>query len=89
MANEWNFDMSQAPRDNTLLLLIVEYQDHDGHPLEDKHYSRTIGSNNFHHDGNDEWQFAGWSWKQDCFTEGAGTPVAWMPLPEAPPGFDS
>lgn len=68
-----------APKDGSLVLLLVEFEDHateDGpgpHP--------TIGSNTSENDeGPDEWQFAGWNWEYDCYTQGVGTPVGWLPM---------
>jgi hypothetical protein len=84
----WNEDMKTAPRNGTLLLLVVQYHGNDGNPLEDKEYARTVGHNSREHDGEDRWEFAGWSWEQDCFTQGDGVPVKWALFPDAPPGFD-
>lgn len=69
-------------RDETVLLL-VDYENGD-HPLDDARFALTIGHNNDHNVGDGEgqgWQFAGWCWCQDCYTEGSGTPVGWLPLP--------
>lgn len=64
-----------------LVLLIVEFE---GNSTDDAIFAITIGGNNDHNVGPDEgqgWQFAGWDWCQDCFTEGRGKPVRWAPLP--------
>ena len=48
----------------------------------------TIGANNDDEVGEDErvgWQFAGWCWTHDHFTEGRGTPVGWLPMLAAAP----
>lgn len=83
MLNKFNYDMSQAPRDGTLLLLLLDPDEKLEHPLDDTpEYSRTVGFNNFDHDNIDEWKFAGWSWCNDEFTRGEGTPIAWMLYPE-------
>jgi hypothetical protein len=74
-------DMDTAPRDGTLLRLLVEF---DEHSTEDSDQAPTIGANNFDHDGLDEWKFAGWCWTHDHFTEGKGTPVGWLPLMNDP-----
>jgi hypothetical protein len=69
-------------RDETVLLL-VDYTDGE-HPLDDATFAITIGHNNDHNVGEGEgqgWQFAGWCWCQDCYTEGEGKPIGWMPLP--------
>jgi hypothetical protein len=75
--------MDTAPKDNTLVLLLVEYSD-GAHPLEDSHIARTIGHNSYGDTGEDQWQFAGWSWCQDVYTQGTGKPIAWMPMPPIP-----
>ena len=65
------------------VLLLVDY--HEGqHPLTDARFSITIGHNNDHNVGEGEglgWQFAGWCWSHDHYTEGKGRPVGWLPLP--------
>ena len=72
--------MSSAPRDGTLLRLLVEFEEH---PTEDADHAPTIGANNFDNDEEDCWKFAGWCWTHDHFTEGKGVPVGWLPmLPE-------
>lgn len=74
--------MEDAPRDGTLLRLLVEFQEH---ATEDgPEAAPTIGANNFSHDGEDRWQFAGWCWTHDHWTEGVGKPVGWMPFKDAP-----
>lgn len=85
----WNFDMSKAPRDGTMLLLVIDVSDPEfddnSHLLEDtEKYSRTVGHNNFTNDGEDEWQMAGWCWSHDHYTSGHGKPVAWMLFPTIP-----
>lgn len=78
----WNWDMTKAPRDGTLCLLVVEYDDTAEHPVEDAALSRTIGHNNFDRNGEDVWECAGWSWEQDCFTDSRGGKArAWALYP--------
>lgn len=75
-----------APKDGTMLLLLVQYDrenEKHGSPLEDNAWDRpswTIGVNSLENTGKDEWQIAGWNWEQDCFTEGRGTPIGWLPF---------
>lgn len=69
--------MSTAPRDGTMLRLLVEFTEH---ATEDEGTAPTIGANNFDHDDQDEWKFAGWCWEHDHFTEGKGKPVGWLPM---------
>lgn len=81
----WRSDMEAAPRDGTLLLLLVDYSGDDGAAgLEDELVGRTVGWNNFDNDGEDEWQFAGWSWSQDYICKGHGKPVGWQLMPSLP-----
>lgn len=85
-ASPWR-DISSAPKDGTLLLLLIVSDEDLGTPLEDVlGPSRTVGFNNLDHDGEDEWKVAGWNWENDYFTEGRGRPVAWMLFPSPPAG---
>ncbi|WP_219915023.1 Arc family DNA-binding protein [Pseudomonas protegens] len=70
-------DMESAPRDGTMLRLLVEFEEHS---TEDEGQAPTIGANNFDNDEIDEWKFAGWCWTHDHFVEGKGTPVGWLPM---------
>lgn len=74
-------DMSTAPRDGTMLRLLVEFEEHS---TEDADEAPTIGANNFDNDGVDEWKFSGWCWTHDHFTEGRGVPVGWLPMLDEP-----
>lgn len=85
------FPISSYVKDGTLVLLLVDYSDDEGptageHALEDSIIARTVGFNNLLNDGCDVWQFAGWCWEHDHFTEGRGRPIGWAPLPPLP-GF--
>ena len=67
-----------APRDGTIVRLLVDFCENS---LEDTPNSvQTIGHSNFEHDGEDRWQFAGWCWTNDRYTQGEGTPIGWLPL---------
>jgi hypothetical protein len=78
--------MDLAPRDGTTVRLLVDYRGEDGHhPLEDADEAWTIGSNDLGNTGVDQWRFAGWSWQQDMWCEGSGTPIAWAPFEGAAP----
>lgn len=74
-------DMATAPRDGTIVRLLVEFTEH---ATEDADQAPTIGANNFENDGDDRWQFAGWCWSHDHFTEGKGEPVGWLPMLDEP-----
>lgn len=69
-----------APRDGTMLWLLVDYSGDGGNPLEDAMQAWTIGFNNLANTDVNEWQFAGWSWEQDCFTQGYGEVIGWHPI---------
>lgn len=74
-------DMATAPRDGTLVRLLVEFTEH---ATEDADQAPTIGANNFENDGEDRWQFAGWCWSHDHFTQGQGEPIGWLPMLDEP-----
>lgn len=88
VANEWPgdgwHDMATAPRDGTMVRLLVDFTEH---PTEDQDRAPTIGA--CHDDGHPDeptgWQFAGWCWSHDHFTEGKGEPVGWLPLLDTQP----
>ena len=74
--------IDSAPRDGTMLLLLLDDDKPREHALEDTtEPTTTIGFNSLSHTGNDIWDLAGWDWSQDCFRAGKGTPVAWAPIP--------
>lgn len=70
-------DMGSAPRDGTLLRLLVSF---DEHSTEDADEAPTIGANNLDNNGEDVWLFAGWCWSHDHFTQGKGSPIGWLPM---------
>lgn len=70
-------DMDSAPKDGTLVRLLVAFSDH---PTEDADEAPTIGSNSFDNDERDEWTFAGWCWDHDHWTHGQGIPLGWLPM---------
>jgi len=81
-------EMESAPKDGTMVRLLVRpgTAEEDGWtPFADSSepYS-AIGFNALSDTLEDEWQFAGWNWSHDCFTDGAGEVIGWMPLPAAP-----
>lgn len=70
-----------APRDGTMVRLLVEFEAHQ--TVDDSTGTAwTIGANTNDLDPDQpaEWQFAGWCWTHDHFTEGKGTPIGWLPL---------
>jgi len=78
--------MKSAPKDGTIVRLLVDYSGEDAcHPLEDATVTHTIGGCT---DGNtglrEGFKFAGWSWEQDCFCEGRGKPIGWLPFEPVP-----
>ena len=70
--------MLSAPRDGTLIELVVDYRS-GGSPLLDADLACTIGFNNLDNDYIDEWRFVGWCCTHDHFVDGDGKPVAWRP----------
>lgn len=80
--------METAPKDGTIVRLLVDYSDDDAcHPLEDATITHTIGGCTDDHTGLSEgWKFAGWSWEHDCFCEGRGKPIGWLPFAPVPLG---
>lgn len=78
------FPMASAPTDATMVLLLVDYTADDaGHALDDQDQAWTLGFNNDSNVGEDEgngWQFAGWCWSHDHFTDGRGKPIGWLPF---------
>lgn len=77
--------MDTAPRDGSLIRLLVNFTEHN---LDDDDKPQaTIGMNNLGNTAEDQWQFCGWNWAHDCFTQGEGTPIGWLPMlaTSAPP----
>lgn len=73
--------MDTAPRDGTMIRLLVQFEENATEDTADPVW--TIGACNDDNVGEDErvgWQFAGWCWTHDHFTEGKGTPVGWLPM---------
>lgn len=82
MADEQWRPMKTAPKDGTIVRLLVDYSGEDAcHPLEDATITHTIGGCTDANTGLREgFKFAGWSWEQDCFCEGRGKPIGWLPF---------
>lgn len=94
--------IADAPKAGQLCLLLVDYSEEANraaidaepnyvwspNPLEDESVARTVGHNSFENTGEDRWEFAGWCWSQDHYTEGHGTPIAFIELDSVapPPG---
>jgi hypothetical protein len=72
--------LDTAPKNTTMIWLLVDYSGEGCNPLEDETQGWTIGFNSLDDTGIDEWQFAGWNWQQDIFTEGRGKVIGWYPL---------
>src|SRR5262249_12905035 len=75
------FPISTAPKDGTLCLLLISPYEREKALEDTEACSISIGFNNLENDGEDCWKFAGWCWSHDHFTEGEGTPFAWMLAP--------
>jgi hypothetical protein len=67
--------METAPRDGTMLRLLVQFEEHATEDTIEP--APTIGA---YEEGAESWQFAGWCWTHDHFTEGKGEPVGWLPM---------
>lgn len=75
--------METAPKDGTLLRLLVNFDDH---AIEDGAGPfATVGTNYRDDTGQDAWQIVGWCWEQDQFIDGVGTPIGWLPMLSTPP----
>lgn len=75
--------METAPKDGTLLRLLVKFEDH---PIDDGAGPfATVGTNYRDNTGEDIWQIVGWCWEQDRFIDGVGTPIGWLPMLAAAP----
>lgn len=84
IAEGWCLDLNIAPKDGTPVQLLVRF---DEHTTEQEDLARTIGA--VTHDGPDAveqfgFQFAGWCWSHDHWTEGKGEIVAWAPMVALP-----
>lgn len=88
MSGEVARPMGTAPKNGTMIRLLVDYTEGGG-PLEDEQIAWTIGFNGFADHGIDEWKFAGWCWTHDHFSQGSGTPVGWLPWSNPSTGGDS
>lgn len=77
-AGEVALPMETAPRDGTIVRLLVDFDEHatDDGPEP----SWTIGAIMAVGEPDAEFQFAGWCWDHDHWTEGKGTPVGWLPF---------
>lgn len=73
--------METAPKDGTMLHLLVRPGQEELDPFTSFHDSRepyeTIGFNQLSDTTIDEWQFAGWDWCHDCITDGHGEVIGW------------
>lgn len=80
---EWR-SIDSAPKDGTMLRLLVQpgAAEEDGWtPFTDSREPyATIGFNALSDTLEDQWQFAGWDWCHDCFTDGAGKVIGWLPF---------
>lgn len=72
--NWGNEDMSAAP-EGEMLRLYVRFNEHPTEDIPTGACAATIGFKDAA-----GWHIAGWCWHHDHFTEGKGTPVAWLPM---------
>lgn len=69
MMDDWQ-DLKVAPRNGTMVWLLVDYGAYGDHPLADARVAATLGLNFHDHQTEwpkDKWQYVGWNWEQDCF----------------------
>lgn len=81
--------MATAPHDGTMVRLLVQFKENATEDTSEPTW--TIGACNDDNVGEDErigWQFAGWCWTHDHFTEGKGTPVGWLPMIDSAQAVD-
>jgi len=82
-------DPNSAPRDGTMLLLKVRKKPGDEEVYasfyDDEEPYVTLGFNNQLNTGEADWQFVGWDWSHDCFTDGKGEVIGWARFPELQP----
>lgn len=71
---------TEPPKDGSMLCLLLDYREGEN-PLEDALQAWTIGHNTLDDTGEDEWVILGWNWEQDCYTQGTGKIIGWMPFP--------
>jgi hypothetical protein len=84
--NGW-LPIETAPKDGTLLLLLIKETEISKDSLDDVFtgdYSRTIGINNLDNDEQDRWQIVGWDWCHSIFVDKEETPSYWKPFPYEP-----
>jgi hypothetical protein len=72
--------MDTAPTDGTMVRLLVKFTEHDTEDTGGP--SWTIGAFSSPDEPDACWQFAGWCWTHDHFTEGKGEPIGWLPMTE-------
>lgn len=75
---EWQ-GMANAPKDGTMLRLLVVPDQEEFTPFDDSLTPyETIGFNGLADTSEDRWEFAGWDWSQDCFITGRGEVIGWL-----------
>lgn len=79
-AKEQYQDRDTAPKDGTMVCLLVDYSGDGAAPLDDAKTGWTIGYNTLVDTGDDEWIMVGWDWCQDCYCQGRGEVIGWAPF---------
>lgn len=75
------FDVAEAPKDGTMLRLLINPDQEEFTAFDDSLTPfETIGFNNLGSTQEDRWEFAGWDWQQDCFITGRGEVIGWSPF---------
>ena len=70
--------LDTAPRDGTMIRVLVDFEEHSTEDTDDLVW--TMGAWMNDDLGGMDWQFVGWCWTHDHFTDGKGTVVGWLPL---------
>ena len=73
--------MGTAPRDGTMVRLLVDFDEHDVEDSPEPSWTVGVLASD---EPDAEWQFAGWCWTHDHFTEGKGKPIGWLPMLSEP-----
>lgn len=76
---EW-LDIDEAPKDGTLVTLLVQYHTNQIDDQLADEPQVTIGQNSADHTGEDRWDIVGWCWAHDHFTDATARVIGWRPF---------
>ena len=73
--------LETAPRDATILRLLVKGGNAPLQDIDQETLWETIGFNSFDHNEESDWKVAGWNWRQGCFDSCvAHEVIGWLPF---------